>query len=172
MSVVLLEHTADPGDVLDGELEHDEGHGRLTNLVELAQVEFHGPRQLLEVCDLVVGLVVVVGVPIVSEEERSDDGISKRCGKESLWYDLFCMEFRIPYVLGERVMMRSKMLYNSKELVPFLIHTGWPKKNGTVAFLGLCSDQQLYFFTLVDRTSFPHYNNTKIMKIWWKTFNL
>ena len=45
-----------------------------------------------------------------------------------------------------------------------LVYTGWPKKNGTVEFLGLCSDQQLSFFTLLDRTSFPHYNNTKIIK--------
>ena len=43
------------------------------------------------------------------------------------------------------------------------IYTGWPKKNGTVYFLGLCSNQQ-FFFTLLDRTSFPHYNNTKIIK--------
>ena len=32
------------------------------------------------------------------------------------------------------------------------------QKNGTVDFLGLCSDQQLSFFTLLDRASFPHYN--------------
>ena len=38
-----------------------------------------------------------------------------------------------------------------------------PKKNGTVYFLGLFSDQQLSFFTLLDRASFPHYNNTKII---------
>ena len=40
-------------------------------------------------------------------------------------------------------------------------------KNGTVHtvnFLGFCSDQQLSFFTLLDRASFPHYNNTKIIK--------
>ena len=42
--------------------------------------------------------------------------------------------------------------------------TGWPKKPGTVDFLGLCSDQQLFLFTLLDRASFPHYNNTKIIK--------
>ena len=46
------------------------------------------------------------------------------------------------------------------------------QKNGTVDFLGLCSDQQLSFFTLLDRTSFPHYNNTKIIKIGWKLFIL
>ena len=51
-------------------------------------------------------------------------------------------------------------------------YTGWPKKNGTVDFLGLCSDQQLSFFTLLDRTSFPHYNNTKIIKFGWKLFIL
>ena len=47
------------------------------------------------------------------------------------------------------------------------IYTGWPGKNGTVDtvdFSGLCSDQQLSFFTLLDRASFPHYNNTKIIK--------
>ena len=41
---------------------------------------------------------------------------------------------------------------------------GGPAKKGTVDILGLCSDQQLSFFTLLDRTSFPHYNNTKIIK--------
>ena len=39
-------------------------------------------------------------------------------------------------------------------------------------FLGLCSDQQLSFFNLLDRTSFPHYNNTKIIKFGWKLFIL
>ena len=51
-------------------------------------------------------------------------------------------------------------------------NTGWPKNNGTVDFLGLCSDQQLSFFTLLDRTSFPHYNNTKINTFGWKLFIL
>ena len=41
-------------------------------------------------------------------------------------------------------------------------------KNRTVDtvefFKGLCSNQQSSFFTLLDRTSFPHYNNTKIIK--------
>ena len=27
----------------------------------------------------------------------------------------------------------------------YVVHTGWPKKNGTVDFSGLCSDQQLSF---------------------------
>ena len=34
----------------------------------------------------------------------------------------------------------------------------------TVDFSGLCSDEQLFFFTLLDRASFHHYNNTKIIK--------
>ena len=39
------------------------------------------------------------------------------------------------------------------------------KKNpGTVDFSGLCSDQQLSSFTLLDRASSPHYNDTKIVK--------
>ena len=39
-------------------------------------------------------------------------------------------------------------------------------------FLGFCSEQRLSFFTLLDRTSFPHYNNTKIIKFGWKLFIL
>ena len=31
-------------------------------------------------------------------------------------------------------------------------------------FLGLCSDQQLSFFTLLDRASFPNYNNTNLVE--------
>ena len=45
---------------------------------------------------------------------------------------------------------------------------GGPQKNGTVDtvdFSGLCSDQWLSFFTLLDRASCPHYNNTKIIKL-------
>ena len=41
---------------------------------------------------------------------------------------------------------------------------GGPKITEQSIFLGLCSDQQLSFFTLLERTSFPHYNNTKINK--------
>ena len=55
-------------------------------------------------------------------------------------------------------------------------YTGWPIKNGTVDtvdFSGLCSDQQLSFFTLLDHgASFPHYNNTKIIKFGWELFIL
>ena len=46
-------------------------------------------------------------------------------------------------------------------------NTGWPEKNGTVDtvdFSGLCSNQQLSLFTLLDRASFLHYNNTKMIK--------
>ena len=38
-----------------------------------------------------------------------------------------------------------------------------PKKRNSRCS-GLCSDQQLSFFTLLDRASFHHYNNTKIIK--------
>ena len=41
---------------------------------------------------------------------------------------------------------------------------GGQKNPEQVDILGLCSDQQLSFFTLLDRASFPHYNNTKIIK--------
>ena len=43
-------------------------------------------------------------------------------------------------------------------------HTQNKQTNGTIDFSGLCSDQQLSFFTLLDRASFPHCNNTKIIK--------
>ena len=39
---------------------------------------------------------------------------------------------------------------------PKLNIPGGPKKTGTVNILGLCSDQQLSFFTLLDRAYFPH----------------
>ena len=41
------------------------------------------------------------------------------------------------------------------------------KKHGTVDTFdlsGLCSNQELTFVTLLDRASFPHYYNTKIIK--------
>ena len=51
-------------------------------------------------------------------------------------------------------------------------YTGWPKINGTVNFSGLCSDQQLSFFTFLDRASFPHYNNPKVIKFGGELFIL
>ena len=57
----------------------------------------------------------------------------------------------------------------------FFVYTVWTPKNGTVDtvdFSGLCSDQQLYFFTLLDRTSFSYYNNTKIIKFGWELYIL
>ena len=48
------------------------------------------------------------------------------------------------------------------------IYPGGPQKNGTVDFLELCSDKQLYFFILLIKASFPHYNNTKIIKFGWE----
>ena len=57
----------------------------------------------------------------------------------------------------------------------FLPIPGGLKKNGTVDtvnFSGLCSNQQLSIFTLLDRASFPHYNNTKIIKFGWELFIL
>ena len=39
-------------------------------------------------------------------------------------------------------------------------------------FFRTCSDQQLSFFTLLHRASFPHYNNTKITKFGWELFIL
>ena len=47
-----------------------------------------------------------------------------------------------------------------------------PPKTTEQSILGLCSNQQLSFFTLLDRTYFLHYNNTKIIKFGWKLFIL
>ena len=49
---------------------------------------------------------------------------------------------------------------------------GGPPKNGTVNFLELCSDEQLFFSPCWNRASFPHYNDTKIIKFGWKLFIL
>ena len=49
-------------------------------------------------------------------------------------------------------------------LIDYGIYWVAPKKTKQSIFLELCSDQQLLFFTLLDRASFPHYNNTKIIK--------
>ena len=56
--------------------------------------------------------------------------------------------------------------------LPLIFHW-WvaPQKNGTVNFLGLCSDEH-FFSTLLDKASFPHYNDTKIIKFGWKLFIL
>ena len=52
-------------------------------------------------------------------------------------------------------------------------YTGWPpKKRNSLFFLGLCSDQQLSFSAFLDRASFPHYNNSKIIKFGWELFIL
>ena len=53
----------------------------------------------------------------------------------------------------------------------FPFYTELPK-NRNSRFSGLCSDQQLSFFTLLDRASFPHYNNTMIIKFGWELFIL
>ena len=55
---------------------------------------------------------------------------------------------------------------------PRVLIPGGPKKTEQSIFLGLCSDQQLSFFTLLDRVYFPHYNNTKIIKFGWELFIL
>ena len=47
-----------------------------------------------------------------------------------------------------------------------------PRNSRYGQFSGLCSDQQLSFFTLLDKTLFPHYNNTKIIKFGWELFIL
>ena len=53
-----------------------------------------------------------------------------------------------------------------KKKIKDLYQSGQKKNRtvDTVNFSGLCPDQQLAFFTLLDRASFPHYNNTKIIK--------
>ena len=45
MAIVLLEHTADTGDVLYGKLEHNQGHWGFADHVVLLKVAFHTQRQ-------------------------------------------------------------------------------------------------------------------------------
>ena len=80
--------------------------------------------------------------------------------------------FYSKHVWGCLMMSGVRLLHFSKDWWKFIqshqYYTGWPPKNGTVDtvdFSGLCSDQQLSFFTLLNRASFSHYNNTKIIKL-------
>ena len=55
------------------------------------------------------------------------------------------------------------------------MYTGWPPKKGNSRYTRfyrtlLCST--VIFFTLLDRASFPYYNNTKIIKFGWELFIL
>ena len=83
--------------------------------------------------------------------------------------------------LGFTSLNRTSIFHLMRNLVPLhdqpfaicMLYRVAHKKNGTVDtvdFSGPCSDQQLSFFTLLDRISFPHYNNTKIIKFWWELF--
>ena len=66
----------------------------------------------------------------------------------------------------------AMLIFPSPSHTLFCHIPGGNKKNGTVDLSGLCSDQQLSFFTLLDRASFPHYYNTKIIKFGWEFFIL
>ena len=55
-------------------------------------------------------------------------------------------------------------------IFPSQVENFTPKNNGTINFLGLCSNQQLSFFTLLDRTYLLHYNQHQDHQIWLKTF--
>ena len=59
----------------------------------------------------------------------------------------------------------------SPSMLPLIVYRVAQKKRNS-RFFGLCSDQQLSFFTLLDRASFPHYNNTKIIEFGWELFIL
>ena len=69
----------------------------------------------------------------------------------------------------------SFFFYNSHCIV-YMYTTGWvytggppKKKNSRYSwFFRTCSDQQLSFFTLLNRASFPHYNTNH--QIWLRTF--
>ena len=56
-------------------------------------------------------------------------------------------------------------------LLLLLLYRVAPQKTEQSIFLGLCSDQQLSFYTLLDIASFPHYNNTKIIKLGWELYD-
>ena len=79
--------------------------------------------------------------------------------KDNCWSEQGPTKSTVPFFLGH----------------PVYIHIpGGPKKRNSwySRFSGLCSDQQLSFFTLLVRASFPHYNNIKIIKFGWELFIL
>ena len=101
-------------------------------------------------------------------------------GADELMYRSACMYKCLCGVSLSRYVFWTRVIYKHMNQFiyiynyhAFYIYTipGGPK-NGTVDSLGLCSDQQLSFFTLLDRASFPHYNNTKIIKFGWELFIL
>ena len=54
-------------------------------------------------------------------------------------------------------------------------YTGWrvaPQKTEQSIFQDFALINSYLFFTLLDRASFPHYNNTKIIKFGWELFIL
>ena len=73
----------------------------------------------------------------------------------------------------ERLITLKKMDTSSPPHTNAIIPGGQKKKTEqSIFFLGLCSNQQLSFYTLLDRASFSHshYNNTKIIKFGWIFF--
>ena len=86
----------------------------------------------------------------------------------------FCFCFVLFCSVLARLPVRSVM--NAETPTPCMVYRVSQKTEqsivDTVDFSGLCSNQQLSFFTLMHRASFPHYNNTKIIKFGWELFIL
>ena len=61
--------------------------------------------------------------------------------------------------------------FNSLSKYSIILYRVAPQKRNS-QLSGLCSHQQLSFFTLLDRASFSHYNNTKIIKFGSELFIL
>ena len=72
MAIVLLQDPADPGDVLNGKLEHDQFHRCLAHLVILLQVALHNRGQLLEVSDFIIHTWISPRDKVVTKEQSSD----------------------------------------------------------------------------------------------------
>lgn len=72
VAFVLLQDSTDPGDVLDGELEHDQRHGGLADAVELIQIVLHNPGKEFQVSDLIVDFLVTFWLQKIPEEEAPD----------------------------------------------------------------------------------------------------
>lgn len=89
VAFVLLQDPADSGHVLDGEPEHDQGHGGLADVVELFQVVLHDHRQLFQVSDLIIDFGVTFWFEVIAKEEATNvvfDDLSRgRQVDEDLW---------------------------------------------------------------------------------------
>jgi hypothetical protein len=76
VAFVLLQDSADSGDVLNGKFKHDQRHGGLTDVVEFFQVVIHNHCELFQISDLIIDFLVTSWLEEIPKEEATDVIIS------------------------------------------------------------------------------------------------